>query len=117
MAELTAGYVAGLINLGIFIGETPAYRENKTSADLESHLPVQAFSPTAINFILVGVLRDRETAATWCLIVTPNCVFWCGGLYSFPGQWSAGLFRALTGPSSYGLTQYGAMVSGKRSSG
>ncbi|KAF4466271.1 hypothetical protein FALBO_6867 [Fusarium albosuccineum] len=45
MAELTVGYVAGIIAFGIVIA--------------------QLWCPTAITFVLAGQLRDRETAATW----------------------------------------------------
>ncbi|CAM1505694.1 Fc.00g113310.m01.CDS01 [Cosmosporella sp. VM-42] len=47
MTELTAGYVAGVIALGIVIAKL--------------------WCPTAITFILAGQLRDRETAATWTI--------------------------------------------------
>ncbi|KAH6961737.1 hypothetical protein BKA56DRAFT_647759 [Ilyonectria sp. MPI-CAGE-AT-0026] len=45
MAELTTGYVAGIIAFGIVVA--------------------QLWCPTALTFILAGQLRDRETAATW----------------------------------------------------
>ncbi|KAK4243464.1 hypothetical protein C7999DRAFT_36207 [Corynascus novoguineensis] len=45
MAELSVGYTAGLIALGIFIA--------------------QIWVPTAISFLLAGFLRDEETAASW----------------------------------------------------
>ncbi|PNP58185.1 hypothetical protein FNYG_15175 [Fusarium nygamai] len=45
MAELTVGYVAGIIAFGIVIA--------------------QLFCPTAITLIIAGQLRDRETAGTW----------------------------------------------------
>ncbi|KAF2123035.1 hypothetical protein BDV96DRAFT_681620 [Lophiotrema nucula] len=44
MAELTVGHVAGLIALSIFVA--------------------RVWSPTQITFILAGLLRDKETAAT-----------------------------------------------------
>ncbi|KAM5350529.1 hypothetical protein ACJ41O_007034 [Fusarium nematophilum] len=45
MAELTAGYVAGIIAFGIVVA--------------------QLWCPTAITFVIAGQLQDRETAATW----------------------------------------------------
>ncbi|KAL2136976.1 hypothetical protein VTI74DRAFT_11158 [Chaetomium olivicolor] len=45
MAELSVGYTAGLIALGIVIA--------------------QLWLPTAITFLLAGILRDEETAASW----------------------------------------------------
>ncbi|KAF2868844.1 hypothetical protein BDV95DRAFT_500206 [Massariosphaeria phaeospora] len=45
MAELTVGYVAGLVALGIFVA--------------------QFWGPTQLNYILAGTLQDKETAATW----------------------------------------------------
>ncbi|KAK0716066.1 hypothetical protein B0H67DRAFT_645739 [Lasiosphaeris hirsuta] len=43
--ELTVGYVAGIIALGLVI--------------------VQILLPTVVSFLLAGTLRDNETAATW----------------------------------------------------
>ncbi|KAF2742652.1 hypothetical protein M011DRAFT_412228 [Sporormia fimetaria CBS 119925] len=45
MVELTVGYVAGLVAFGIFLA--------------------QIWSPTALVLYLSGLLRDRETVATW----------------------------------------------------
>ncbi|KAH8891705.1 hypothetical protein GQ53DRAFT_865652 [Thozetella sp. PMI_491] len=45
MGELTVGYVAGFIAVGIFVA--------------------QVLIPTGLNFILAGALRENETAATW----------------------------------------------------
>ncbi|KAK4119572.1 hypothetical protein N657DRAFT_650068 [Parathielavia appendiculata] len=45
MAELSVGYTAGLIALGIVIA--------------------QLWLPTAISFLVAGLLRDEETAASW----------------------------------------------------
>ncbi|KAK3985241.1 hypothetical protein QBC44DRAFT_275673 [Cladorrhinum sp. PSN332] len=43
--EVTVGYAAGFIALGLFL--------------------VQLWCPTIVTFILAAVLRDKETAATW----------------------------------------------------
>ena len=69
MAELTIGYVAGLISLGVFIGGFLTFALSNTryisTTDRKSLFTVQVLYPTFLNFILAGILRDKETAATW----------------------------------------------------
>lgn len=69
MVELTIGYVAGLISLGVFIGmcSLPCQEDVKFEAPADSMSPsaVQVLYPTSLTFILAGVLREKETAATW----------------------------------------------------
>ena len=69
MAELTVGYVAGFIALGIFIGEFADLKEQPLR-HLEQTLANGKFTahvltPTLLTFVLAGILRDKETAATW----------------------------------------------------
>ena len=69
MAELTVGYVAGFIALGIFIGEFADVKEQPLR-HLEQTLANGKFTahvltPTLLTFVLAGILRDKETAATW----------------------------------------------------
>ena len=67
MHELTIGYVAGLISLGVFIGVCSCQEDVKFEAPTDSMSPsaVQVLYPTTFTFILAGVLREKETAATW----------------------------------------------------
>jgi len=67
MAELTIGHVAGLISLGVFIGVYSCQKDVKFEAPTDSMSPsaVQVLYPTSLTFILGGVLREKETAATW----------------------------------------------------
>lgn len=67
MTELTIGYIAGLISLGVFIGMCSCQEDVKFEAHTDSMGPsaVQVLYPTSLTFILAGVLREKETAATW----------------------------------------------------
>lgn len=64
LSELTVGYAAGIIALAIFAG-TFACHFIGYDADLNKCL-VQLWCPTVLTFILAAILRDTETAATWC---------------------------------------------------
>jgi hypothetical protein len=70
MVELTVGYVAGIIALGIVIGKFCfQIREDLclkgNIRGVLTRVSAQLFCPTAITLIIAGQLRDRETAGTW----------------------------------------------------
>ena len=68
MAELTIGYVAGLIALGIVIGQfsPPLLTTTKEFAALiNAAKTAHLWCPNALNYVLAGILHDSEPAATW----------------------------------------------------
>lgn len=71
MVELSVGYTAGLVALGLVIGgfgePTELVRRpmGRTSLISTHHHTARLWLPTAVCYILAGALRDKETAASW----------------------------------------------------
>lgn len=72
MMEISVGDAAGLVALGMFIGTSYTFpmqfhplpfRAIKLICSRKHS--VQFLCPTLLLFILVGIVREKETAATW----------------------------------------------------
>jgi hypothetical protein len=67
---LTVGYIAGFIAAALFVGMLIFIFYCQTQSSKLLSRPnwrsvAQVWAPTALAFILSGILRDKNTAATW----------------------------------------------------
>jgi hypothetical protein len=63
MVDVTVGQVSAMINAAIVLGMTKMRNFCVGGADFT--LLVQLTLPLAIVLVIVGLLRNQETAATW----------------------------------------------------
>lgn len=121
MLQITVGYIAGLIAALFFIGKFRAIQVGVGPLGFdEVNYLVSILTPTALTFVLSGLLSDTNSAATWCvgfsLVIVFTSISLAHLLYTsltvaILGLLLDKLFNGHIGHFSFGLTASITMVS------